>query len=109
MYVLYSRWAVEIICTVGVFQVSNDSEWGDLSFAYPKPNSNRVGFLSHLRNLNKQLKRKPYPMPKINEMLLGLEGFQYATSPNLNMGYYHIRLSKNTSNLCTNIIPSGKY
>ena len=32
-------------------------------------------------------------MPKINDMLLELEGFQYATSLDLNMGYYHILLS----------------
>ena len=43
-------------------------------------------------------------MPKINEMLLKLEGFQYSTSLDLNMGYYHILLSKNASNVCT-IIP----
>ena len=48
-------------------------------------------------------------MPKINEMLLKLEGFQYATSIDSNMGYYHIRLSKNASNLCTIIILWGKY
>ena len=48
-------------------------------------------------------------MPKINEILLKLEGFQYATSLNLNMVYYHIRLSKNASNLCTIILPWGKY
>ena len=48
-------------------------------------------------------------MPKINEMLLKLEGFQCATSLDLNMGYYHIRLSENASNLCTIILPRGKY
>ena len=48
-------------------------------------------------------------MPKINEMLLKLEGFQYATSLDLNMGYYHIGLSENASNLCTIILPQGKY
>ena len=48
-------------------------------------------------------------MPKINYMLLKLEGFQYATSLDLNMRYYHIQLSKNKSNLCTIIIPWGKY
>ena len=44
-----------------------------------------VRFLSGFRNLNKQLKRKPYPMPKINEILLKLKGFQYTTSFDLNM------------------------
>ena len=29
-------------------------------------------------------------MPKINEMLLKLEGFQYDKSLDLNMVYYHI-------------------
>ena len=38
-----------------------------------------------------------------------LEGFQYNTSLDLNMGYYHIQFSKNASNLCTIIIPWVKY
>ena len=46
-------------------------------------------------------------MPNINEMLLKLKGFQYATSLDVNMGYYYITLSDNTSNLCTIIIPWG--
>ena len=68
-----------------------------------------MSFLSDFRNLNKKLKQKPYPFPKINEMLLELDGFQYATSLDLNMGYYHIRISKNASNLYTIILPWGKY
>ena len=48
-------------------------------------------------------------MPKINEILLELEGFRYAMLLDLNMGYYHIQLSENASNLCTIIIPQGKY
>ena len=43
------------------------------------------------------------------EMLLKLEGFKYATSLDLNMGYYYIRLSKNSSNLCTIVLPWEKY
>ena len=66
--------------------VANDSEWVDPSFAQLKPKSNRVCFLSDFRNPNKQLKQKPYPVPKINEMLLKLEGFQYATPIDLNVG-----------------------
>ena len=42
-------------------------------------------------------------------MLLKLEGFQYAMSLDLSMGYYHIQLSKNSSNLCRIIIPWLKY
>ena len=42
-------------------------------------------------------------------MLLKLEVFQYDKSLDLNMGYYHIPLNKNASNLCTIILPCGKY
>ena len=38
-----------------------------------------------------------------------LEGFQYAMSLDLNMGYYHIQLRKNARNLCTIILPWEKY
>ena len=35
-------------------------------------------------------------------MLLKLEGFKYATSLDLNMGYYHIKLSPTSRNLFAN-------
>ena len=69
---------------------------------------NGVGFLSYFWNLNRQLKYKPYPMPKIREMLLNLEDFQYAMSLDLNMGYYHIHIIDQASNLCTINLPWGK-
>ena len=48
-------------------------------------------------------------MPKINEILLKLQYFLFAMSLDLNMGYYHIPLSENTSNLCMINIPWTKY
>ena len=54
-------------------------------------------------------KHKPYAMTKIHEILLNLESFRYATSLDLNMGYYHIHIRYQASNLCTIIIPWGKY
>ena len=43
-------------------------------------------------------------MPNINEILLKLEGFQYAMSHGLNTVYYQIQRIDNTSNLCTIIV-----
>ena len=74
--------------------MENDAEWGAPSFAQPKPKSHQIRFISDFRNLNKQLKQKPCPMPKTNEMLLKLEGFHYATSLDRNMRYYHIQHRK---------------
>ena len=34
---------------------------------------------------NKRTLRKPRPIPNIQDMLLNLEGFQWATSPDLNI------------------------
>ena len=38
-----------------------------------------------------------------------LEGFQWATSLDSNMGYYHIRLDADSRKLCTLTFPWGKY
>ena len=48
-------------------------------------------------------------MSKINEMLLKLKIFQYVISLYLNMVYYNIQLTEDTSILCTIIISRGKY
>ena len=56
-----------------------------------------------------KLNHKPYPMPKINEMLFKSNIFHYAMSLDLNMIYYHIQLSESVSNLCTIILHQGKY
>jgi len=42
-------------------------------------------------------------------LLLKLEGFQYGTSLDLNMGYYHIKLNPDAKKLCTIVLPWGKY
>ena len=68
-----------------------------------------VRFISEFRELNKRIRRKPFPIPKVPDLLLKLEGFQYATSLDLNMGYYHIVLSAFSRQLCTIVTPFGKY
>ena len=54
-----------------------------------KFNSGLVCFIDNLIILNKQLNHKKYAMSKINENLLKLEGFKYATSLYFKMVYYH--------------------
>ncbi len=92
----------------GVLRKVNRSEWACPMFTIKKPDGS-LRSLADLRELNKRIKRKPYPLPKINDILQKLEGFQFATSLDLNMGYYHIELSPNSSRLCTIVLPWGKY
>ena len=84
------RKEVNILVSLGILKSDNGSEWGALSFAKPKAKKNQILFLRNLRQLNRQLKNNPHSMPKIYEMLLKLEGFNYSTSLDLNMGYYPI-------------------
>ena len=79
---------VKRLCELNVLKRINRSEWGSPTFIIPKKDGT-VRFISDFRELNKQIKKKPFPLPKIQDLLLKLEGFQYATSLDLNMGYYH--------------------
>ena len=64
------RKEAERLVILGVLEEANGSEWGALSVSQLKAKTNHVRFLSGFRNLNRQLKRKPYPMQQIYEMLL---------------------------------------
>jgi hypothetical protein len=68
------------------------SKWGAPTFIIPKKDGT-VLFISDFRELNKKIVQRLYPIPHIQDMLLNLDGFQYATSLDLNMGFYHIELN----------------
>ncbi len=78
------------------------------SFIIPKKD-HTVRIISDFEKLNKQIVRKPYPIPKISTTLQELEGFPYATTQDLKMGYYTIRLDPTAAEMCTIIFPWGKY
>lgn len=99
---------IERLCKLKVLKEINDSEWGAPNFAIPKKDQT-FRFITDFRELNKRIKRKPYPIPEIQDLLLNLEGFQCETSLDLNMGYYHIHLTPNSRCLCTIVMPWGKY
>lgn len=99
---------IKRLCDLGVLERCGTSEWASPSFIIPKKNGT-VRFLTDMRQVNKRIVRKPYPLPKINDMIQKLEGFQYATALDLNMGYYTLRLDPRSSEICTIILPWGKY
>ena len=69
----------------------------------------QVKFMSDFRNVNRKLKRMPYPITKVSEIPFKLEGFKYDTQLDLNMGYFHIIIIEYESNLFTIILLWGKY
>jgi hypothetical protein len=62
------RKEVERLCQLGVLTQINHSEWGAPTFKIPKKD-NSVRFISDFRELNKCIKRKPYQIPLIQDIL----------------------------------------
>jgi hypothetical protein len=102
-YVDTLKLELERLCKIGVLKKVNRSKWAAPTFIVPKKDGS-VQFISDFRELNKWIKQKPYPIPKIQDMLLKLEGFQFATSLDLNSGYYHIELDPDAKKLCTIVL-----
>ena len=98
---------VSRLVELGVLKKVNRSEWAAPSFIIPKKDGT-ARFINDFRELNKWIKRKVFPTPHIQDVLLNLEGFKCATSLDLNMGFYHIELSPDSKKLCTLVFPFGK-
>ena len=66
---------------IGVLKHENNSEWATPTFTIPKNNEN-VCFISNFRELNKIIKSKTFPIPKIQNLLLSQ--FCYFTCRKIN-------------------------
>src|SRR5687768_8411617 len=99
---------VDRLCKQGILRKINRSEWACPMITVSKPDGS-LRSLADLRELKKWIRRYPFPIPKIQDMLQKLEGFMWATSLDFIMGYYHIMLTPNASRLCTVVLPRGKY
>jgi len=60
------RKEVERLCKIGVLRRVNCSEWGAPTFIIPKKDQT-VRFISDFCKLNKHMKCKPYPIPRIQD------------------------------------------
>ena len=63
---------VECLVLLVVLEKANDSKWRAPYFTNTERKINWVRFLGKFRDFNKQLKLKPYLMPKVNKMFLEL-------------------------------------
>jgi len=97
----------ERLVKIGVLKKVNRSEWAAPTFVIPKKDGS-ARFISDFRELNKRTLRKPCPIPNVQDMLLNLEGFKWATGLDLNVGCYHIRLDPVSKQLCAVVLPFGK-
>ena len=102
------RRELDWLVRAGVLRKDTESPWSSPSFLIPKKDG-EGRFLSDFRKLNTLILRKPYPTPRILDLIQTLEGFTYATTLDLNMGYYTIKLDPTAQDYCTIVTPWGKY
>jgi hypothetical protein len=95
------------LCDLRVLKPQVASEYQSPSFIIPK--NGTVCVVSDFRVLNLKLQQVSYPIPRILDILISLDCFTYATSIDLNMSYYAMRLTPNAQKLCTIVFPWGKY
>lgn len=68
------RKEIDRFCKIGVLRKCSPSEWASPSFVIPKKNK-RIRVVSDFHKLNKSIKRKPFPFPRIQETLpMGVVG-----------------------------------
>jgi predicted Zn-ribbon and HTH transcriptional regulator len=98
---------LDYLCDLGVLIPQQESEWASPSFIIPKKDGS-VRWISNLRQLNKAIKRKQYPLPVITDILCKRIGYKFFTK-HISMQDYTFELDEESQNLCTIITPFGKY
>jgi hypothetical protein len=65
--------------------------------------------VSEFRVLNSKLQQVSYPLPRIYDILISINGFTHATSIDLNMDYDVLRITLNAQKLYTIVFFWDKY
>ena len=82
--------------------------WAVPTFGIPKKN-NEIRIVTDFRKLNEAIKRNPWPMPTIQDMLHQCGGMLYATTLDLIMSYYAMNVREDMWHYLVIILPWGKY
>lgn len=93
---------------LGVLEPTGSSEWAAPSFIIPKKDGT-VRWLTDFRELNKCIKRKKYPLPRISDIMTKRSGYRFFVKLDISMLFYHFGLTERSKDYLTIVTPFGKF
>lgn len=102
---------VNRLCEIGVLEKVYEGEagpWCAASWIIPKKGG-QVRFITDFREVNKCIRRKPWPMPHIMDLIQDIGSYDYVTAIDLSMAFYHFELSPKASEMTTFMLPFGLF
>ena len=93
---------------IGVLTLLQQSQYGTPVFINPNKKES-VRFITEYLRRNQKLVRTPYPLPRIGKTMQQLEVSQYATTLDLNIGYYTIRIFLTSQDMTRIVTEFGEF
>ena len=96
------------LVSIGVLEPCGHNEWCAGTFIVGKA-SGGCHWVTDFHGLNKHLKRWAYPIPKIQDMLQGIQGYEWLSKLNASMQFYTFKLDEESKEISTFATPLGLF
>ena len=92
-----------------ITSVTTPTPWINSMVAVPKANGAKLRICFDPRDLNRAVQRENYPLPTIEDIATRLHGAKVFTKLDVRNGFWHVKLSEESSYLTTFNSPFGRY